>query len=190
MGSHVIDLPFWALKLADPLTVEAHGDPNPASPYTNACWLNVQWEHPAVADRPAVTLIWSDGVKRPESPPGFDLNQWGLGVLFYGEKGMLLADYGRHILLPEAKFKGFQPPKPWLKPSLGHHQEWIHACKTGEPTTCNFDYSGLLVKHNLLGNVAYRVGKKLQWDPQDLKAVGCPEADALIRRAYRPGWTL
>jgi len=190
MGSHVIDLPFWALKLGDPLTVEAHGDPDPASPYTNARWLIVTWEHPAIADRPAVALTWSDGVKRPDSPPGFDLNQWGLGVLFYGEKGMLLADYGRCFLLPEARFKGFQPPKPWLKPSLGHHQEWIHACKTGAPTTCNFDYSGLLIKHNLLGNVAYRVGKKLQWDPQDLKAVGCPEADAFIHRAYRSGWTL
>ena len=53
MGSHVIDLPFWALKLGEPLTVEAHGDPSPASPYTNARWLIVTWEHPAIADRPA-----------------------------------------------------------------------------------------------------------------------------------------
>ncbi len=55
---------------------------------------------------------------------------------------------------------------------------------------CNFDYSGLLIKHNLLGNVAYRVGKKPQWDPQNLKATGCPEADAFVRRAYRRRWKL
>jgi predicted dehydrogenase len=190
MGSHVIDLAFWALRLRYPTTVEAHGDPEPASPYTNARWMQITWEHPATEERPAVTLKWYDGVKRPESPEGIDLNTWGLGVLFKGERGMLLADYGRHLLLPEAKFKDFKRPAPYIKTSLGHHAEWIHACKTGEPTTCNFDYAGLLVMNNLLGNVAYRVGKKLQWDAAELKAVGCPEADRYIRRAYRKGWTL
>ena len=190
MGSHVIDLPFWALKLKHPTTVEVEADPTPASPYTNAKWMVIKWEHPATDERPALKLIWYDGIKRPESPEGFDLNKWGLGVLFKGDKGMLLADYGRHVLLPEAKFKDFQRPEPWIPPSLGHHKEWIHACKTGEPTTCNFDYSGLLIEHNLLGNVAYRTGKKLHWDPKTLKATNCPEADRFIRREYREGWTL
>jgi len=190
MGSHVIDLPFWALKLRHPTTVEAHGDPQPASPYTNAKWMVITWDHPAVEDRPALKLTWYDGIQRPPSPPGHDLNKWGLGVLFVGDKGMLLADYGKNILLPEDKFKDFKRPEPWIKPSPGHHKEWIDACKTGSPTLCNFDYSGLLVEHNLLGNVAYRVGKKVQWDPVGLKAVGCPEADQYIRRKYREGWTL
>ena len=81
-------------------------------------------------------------------------------------------------------------PKEWIAPSLGHHKEWIHACKTGEPTTCNFDYSGKLIEHNLLGNVSYRVGKKLEWDCKALKATNCPEADEFIRREYREGWVL
>ena len=93
-------------------------------------------------------------------------------------------------MLPEDKFKDFQRPDPSIPKSLGHHGEWIHACKTGEPTTCNFDYSGLLIENNLLGNVAYRVGKKLQWDAKNLEATGCPEADQYIRREYREGWTL
>ena len=101
-----------------------------------------------------------------------------------------MADYSKRILLPEADFKGFQPRKPWLAPSLGHYQEWIHACKTGAPTLCNFDYSGALIEHNLLGTVAFRTGKKLQWDPNKLKAVNCPEADQFIRQTYRTGWTL
>jgi len=190
MGSHVIDLPFWALKLRQPTTVEAHGDPEVASPYTNPKWLTITWEHPATDERPAVKLTWYDGIQRPESPEGFDLSKWGLGVLFKGERGMLLADYGRHVLLPEDKFKDFQPPEPSIPTSLGHHKEWIHACKTGAPTLCNFDYSGMLIEHNLLGNVAYRSGKKLLWDPKNLKASNCPEADQYICREYRDGWTL
>jgi len=74
--------------------------------------------------------------------------------------------------------------------SPGHHQEWISACKTGSTTTCNFDYSGALTESVLLGNVAYRTGKQLQWDAEHLKAANCPEAEKLIRREYRKGWSL
>jgi len=190
MGSHVIDLPFWALKLRQPLTIESKGEPTPASPHTNAKWMVINWEHPAIDDRPAVKLTWYDGVQRPESPEGFDLNKRGLGILFKGDDGMLLADYGSHHLLPAEKFKDFKRPEPSIPKSLGHHREWIHACKTGEPTTCNFDYSGMLIEHNLLGNVAYRAGKKLEWDPENLRASNCPEADKFIKREYRDGWTL
>ena len=190
MGSHVIDLPFWALKLRQPLSVETKGDPTPASPYTNARWMVINWEHPAIEDRPAVKLTWYDGIQRPKVPTGQNLSKWGLGILFVGDKGMLLADYGKHILLPEEKFKDFKRPEPSIPKSLGHHQEWIHACKTGEPTLCNFDYSGMLIEHNLLGNVAYRAGEKLQWDAENLRAKNCPQADQFIRRKYREGWTL
>jgi predicted dehydrogenase len=189
MGSHIIDLPFWALQLQDPATIEAEG-PLPVRSETYPDHLTVRWEHPARGQRPPVKLTWYDGKQRPKSPEGVDLTKWHLGVMFVGEKGVLVADYGKRILLPEADFKDFQPPKSWLAPSLGHHQEWIHACKTGAPTLCNFDYSGALVEQNLLGTVAFRAGQKLDWDPKGLKANNCPEADRFIRRSYREGWTL
>jgi predicted dehydrogenase len=188
MGSHLIDLPFWAMKLRQPTSVEATGAYHSAETYPQ--WLTVRWEHPATAERPGLTLTWYDGGKYPPSPPGIDLTKWGIGVLFVGEKGQLVADYGRKILLPAEKFKDFQSPQPTIPPSLGHYQEWLHACRTGSPTLCNFDYSGMLVEHNLLGAVAHRVGKKLTWDPAAMKAVGCPEADAFIRRKYREGWEI
>ena len=103
---------------------------------------------------------------------------------------MLLADYGRRLLLPEADFKDFKAPEPTIPNSIGHHAEWIAACKTGSPTTCNFDYSGALTEAVLLGNVAYRAGQKLDWDAVALKATNCPEADRYLRREYRKGWTL
>jgi predicted dehydrogenase len=189
MGSHLIDLPFWALKLRDPLTIAAEGTPLRKETYPE--WLMVHWEHPARGDMPACTLHWYDGIQRPKVPtPGHDLNAWGIGVLFVGDQGLLLADYGRRILLPEEKFKGFQPPQPSIEPSLGQHKEWIHGAKTGAPTLCNFDYSGKLVENNLLGTVAFRTGKKLAWDAKAMKATNCPEADPYIKPAYREGWVL
>ena len=73
--------------------------------------------------------------------------QWGNGVLFIGTKGrMLLADYEKHVLLPEAEFKDFVRPPQTIPASIGHHAEWVKACKTGSPTTCNFAYSGPLTE--------------------------------------------
>jgi predicted dehydrogenase len=186
MGSHLIDLPFWALKLRQPTTVEAQGAY--LSPETYPQWLVARWEHPATNERPGLTLHWYDGGQYPPSPPGIDLTKWGIGVLFVGEKGQLVADYGRKILLPAEKFQGFAPPKETIPPSQGHYQEWLHACRTGAATLCNFDYSGMLVEHNLLATVALRVGKKLSWDPGSMKAIGCPEADPYIHPPYRKGW--
>ncbi len=188
MGSHLIDLPFWALDLRHPTTVEATG--SPVNPHTNPMWLVATWEHPARGDMPPVKLTWYDADKRPESLLGIDLTQWNIGVLFIGDEGRLLADYGKHILLPNKDYRGFKPPTMQIPPSPGHYEEWLLGCKTGSPTLCNFDYSGLLIENNLLGNVAYRVGRKIEWDAANLKAVGCPEADQFIRREYRAGWTL
>lgn len=188
MGSHLIDLPFWALKLRQPTTVEAEGAYHSDETYPQ--WLTARWEHPATPERPGLTLTWYDGGKFPPSPPGIDLTKWGIGVLFVGENGYLVADYGKKVLLPEDKFKDFTPPAESIPKSAGHYQEWLNGCRTGAPTLCNFDYSGMLVEHNLLGAVAFRVGKKLTWDADNMKAAGCPEADRYIRRPYRKGWTI
>jgi predicted dehydrogenase len=188
MGSHLIDLPFWALGLRAPSTAEGEGSHRNSETYPH--WLIARWEHPATEKRPAVKLAWYDGIQRPPSPPGHDLEKWGIGVMFVGDKGKLLADYGRQVLLPEADYRDFKPPAQTIPPSKGHYNEWLDACKTGSPTLCNFDYSGMLVENNLLGAVAFRVGKKLTWDSEAMKAVGCPEADALLRRPYREGWEI
>ena len=72
---------------------------------------------------------------------------------------------------------------------MGHHREWINAAKTGAPTLCNFEYSGALIEHNLLGNVAHRVGKKFEWDAAKMKAKGASGASKFLTKTYRKGWT-
>ncbi|HNY80461.1 MAG: Gfo/Idh/MocA family oxidoreductase [Sedimentisphaerales bacterium] len=184
---HYCDLAFWALKLRYPTTIEAEG---PVHRESAAKWTIARQEYPGRGDLPPVTLTWYNGGGYPALVKERNVPQWSSGVLFIGSKGMLLADYGKHELLPEAQFAGFVPPAPFIPNSIGHHREWIEACKTGGPTTCNFDYSGALTEAALLCNVALRTGRKLSWDAANLKAVGCPEADAYIQRPYRPGWTL
>lgn len=189
MACHYVDLPFWALKLRHPTKVSAEGPP--PHPETAAVSAVVHYEFPEREGLPPVKLSWYDGGKRPDlfKEEG-KLPKWGDGVLFIGAKGMLLADYGNRKLLPEKVFEGYEPPKQTIPNSIGHYKEWVEACKTGGPTTCNFDYSGALTEAVLLGNVAYRSGKTINWNAKDLKAVGEPDVDKFIRKEYRKGWTL
>ncbi len=184
---HYCDLAFWALKLRHPLTVEADG---PVHPESTAKWTIARQQYAARGELPAVTLTWYNGGGYPALVKEKNVPQWNSAVLFIGSEGMLISDYGRHQLLPEDKFAEFTPPEPFIANSIGHHREWTEACKTGGPTTCNFDYSGALTEAALLCNVALRTGRKIKWDAKNLKAIGCPEADAFIRRQYREGWTL
>lgn len=191
MGPHIIDLACWALDLQIATTAEA--DSNPKGGFSEAYpkWLKIKWEHPAHGDRPAVTNYWYDGGQRPESPPDMDLSKWGgLGMLFVGDKGQLLSNYGGHVLLPKKQFAGYQRPKPTIPASIGHHREWIVGAKTGKPTPCNFDYAGKMTENIMAGIVSCRVKQKLQWDTKNLKATNCPEADRFIRKKYRKGWKL
>lgn len=188
LGSHWIDLPFWALKLKAPLTIEADGPP--AHPEIAPASMSAKYTYAARENMPPLELTWYQGNRKPKIWMDGKIPQWDSAVLFVGSKGMLLADYGKHVLLPENDFKDFERPEPFIPPSLGHHAEWLHACKTGDPTTCNFEYAGWLTEANHLGNVAYRTGKKLEWDAEKMKATNAPESEPFIRREYRKGWTL
>ncbi|MHB8901907.1 MAG: Gfo/Idh/MocA family protein [Thermoguttaceae bacterium] len=187
-GCHYMDLPFWALKLAHAVSVEAVGPA--AHPETTSPQLTVRYEFPARGDLPPVRLTWTNGHTQPEIVTRLGLQKWAAGVLFVGQNGMLVADYGKRRLLPEKQFDGFSPPEPSIPDSIGHHAEWIQACKTGAATTCPFSYSGVLAETVLLGNVSYRSGAAFQWDAKNLKATNCPQAEPFLRRQYRSGWTL
>jgi predicted dehydrogenase len=191
MGCHVLDLAFWSLKLERPLTVEAEGPP--PHPETAPKWMIVRYEFPQRGDLPPVKVTWYDGGKRPPTEL-IDGGQYAdNGLLFVGDKGRLyVADTsgGNRKLLPESEFADFKAPAPTIPNSIGHHAEWIQACKTGSPTGSNFAYAATLTEVVLLGNVAYRAGKKLEWNPKKLEASNAREAREFIRPERRKGWSL
>jgi predicted dehydrogenase len=187
-GCHFMDLPHWALGLGAPLSVETEGpEPDLESP---PLWLIARYEYPNPKGGAPIKLTWYHGGKQPEFLAPEIATKWKSGVLFIGEKGELLSDYGRHILLPEEKFKAYERPEIFIPASIGHHKEWIQACKTGSATTCNFAYSGTLTEAVLLGNLSFRAGKKISWDSKNLKATHAPEADRFIQHQYREGWKI
>ncbi len=191
MACHLMDLPFWAFGLDYPKTVEAISGGTPDLEATPAA-LSAQFLFPRKGGN-ALTLTWYDGNGvRPAILKEKGLPEWDMGVLFVGNEGMLLADYGRIMLFPEEKFKEFKRPEPSLPKSIGHYEEWIKAIKNGKPSDalCRFDYAGPLTISVLLGTVAFRVQQKLEWDREKGTVANSPEAVKLLKRDYRDGWSV
>jgi predicted dehydrogenase len=193
MACHYIDLVFWALELGSPTRVQAWGPEVHEVGTPNA--LRVRWDFPAAgsAGRDAVALWWYDGGQRPDIVKGLKHAdgspiEWGDGHLFVGDKGMILSEYFKHVLLPEERFAGFTPPEPSIPRSIGHHAEWLEAIRNGGTTTCNFGYSGRLAEAVLLGNIAYRAGGDITFDGRSARVTNNPEAQKLLVPSFRPGF--
>jgi predicted dehydrogenase len=188
LGGHDNDVVFQVLDIRQPLTIEAVSPNGKAHPELAPASMTVTYEFAARGSHPPLKLVWYQGEGRP---PQFDTRRMSdRGQLFIGEKGMLY-NGGRSgpLLLPEEKFKDYPTPPETLPRSPGHYIEWIQACKGQGPAPgSNFLYSGWVTESNHLGNVAYRTGKKLDWDYVNLRAPNAPEADLFIRRPYRKGW--
>lgn len=195
MGCHIIDAAFWALDLREPRSVEAESPPISPHPETAPAWSIVRYDFEARGSRPPVKLLWYDGGKLPplELFDGHAPAKDSSGSIFVGEKGRLLVHRqgGRgYRLLPEREFAGYAEPKPTLSRSPGHHAEWIEACKTGKPTGTSFDYSARLTELVLLGNVALRSGRRIEWDAAGMRITNGSIDNPFIHREYRPGWAL
>jgi len=191
LGSHRNDLPWWALKLDAPLTIEPLTGPKPHHDIAPAS-MSVKYSFGRRGvGYPAVEHTWYQGTEKPKIWHDKKIPQWSNGTLFIGERGMVLSEYSKHVLLPEEKFRDFERPEPWIEPSPGQQAEWIRACKgEGPEALCNFAYAGPLTEANHLGNVAYRAQTKLEWDAKNMKIPNAPDAERYLGRTYRKGWKL
>ncbi len=191
MGCHTMNMPFMALDLSNPISVEAEVQGKTAEAYPNKSVVRYTFPH-ANALQP-YRLTWYDGGMKPPSRvlPGRDMP--GSGCVIIGDEGYLYTpdDYGsRYELLPAAKYDGYKKPVPTLPRSPGHYTEWLRACRGGEPAMSNFDYASALTEFALLGNLAVLVGEPIYWDSKAMRAIGCPKADEFINMPYRKGWKL
>ena len=189
MACHTLNMPFMALDLSNPTSVEAKTSGHNKESYPG--WSVITYEFPATSRRPAVKLVWYDGGKRPEKEllDGKELE--ASGCLVIGEAGKLYApgDYAeKQVYL----LGGAEDKKPEFPRSPGHFDEFVGAIKGGEQAMSNFpDYAGPLTETVLLGNLAvWADGKKIEWDAKELKATNAPEVDHIIKHEYREGYTL
>lgn len=191
---HTLDVPFFALDLDAPISVEASSSGHNRESFP---WASmVHYDFPARGARPPVHVTWYDGGLLPKRPEELEAgramgNQYG-GVLFVGDKGKLICGtFGEGPrLLPESLMKSYQRPPKTIPRSNGHYLDWIQACKGGSASSAHFDYAGPLTEMALLGNIAIRLGGKLYWDASNLRFESPDEANQYVSKTYRPGWLM
>jgi len=220
MACHTVNMPFRAAKLGYPKTVELldHSELNPDTypktskmrfvfpareglPETEFFWYDGNPQDKQVKPlRPDADLtkdIKNMMDKVPDS-----------GALLIGQKGILFSpsDYGERFFVKlndEKELVNYTEhealksipvtlPRNTLASDMDakQHLEWIAACKGGPETYSNFDIAAYLTEIILLGCVALRVGKKLDWDGPNMKATNAPDAARFVKRENRKGWSL
>jgi predicted dehydrogenase len=197
MGAHILDQPFWALKLGAPTTIEATSTEVKKETFPIASCIRYQF--PARGKMPPVKLVWFDGGLKPPRPndlePGRRLGDEDGGVIYYGTKGKLL--HGTYAekprLIPETKMQEYKRPAKTLPRSTGIMDEWMEAIKAGKKSTSDFSYSAPLTEMMLLGNLAVRMAEEntvLEWDSAAMKVTNLPAANEFVEKKYREGWSL
>jgi predicted dehydrogenase len=196
---------FSSLKLTAPTLIQ--GSSSPVFPETYPLASVIHFEFPAREKMPPVTIHWYDGGILParlkeldaEAVNGVyskDLPDWDTenGVIFVGDKGKLLSrgEGTRYLrFIPNSRLKDFKAPKPYLPRSIGHHKEWIEACKGNGTTQSNFGFAGPLTEACQLGNICIRMGgAEIKWDSENLKITNYEDANKLLQIEYRKGWSL
>jgi predicted dehydrogenase len=208
MACHTANMPFRALKLGYPTEIEAESTGMNKETYPKSS--KIRFEFPAREGMPALRFWWYDGGWKPsdgiaervldhiatqkdrEGKPR-ERKLPGSGCLLIGDKGHLFSpdDYGAQFhLLPQKDFEGFEGPAESIPRSPGHYKEWVEACRGGAPAYSNFDIAAYLTEIILLGCVALRTGKKLEWDGPKMKAKNAPESAQYVKRDYRKGWQI
>jgi hypothetical protein len=208
-GMHVY---FNALELASPKSIYAYrttmyggyfhmlpnGEEEPPysiqTPESESYSNVITWDFPARGAHPALRMSWYDGGMRPPRPVEMasQIPMPREGLLFIGEKGKMISGYygGKNVLLPESNFRDFQPPPKTLSRTVGHYKEWLEACKNGTPTNCNFDIGSRMTEIALLGKMAARSARPLEFDASSPAITNDAEANSWINPPYRRGWEL
>ncbi|HEX8986145.1 MAG TPA: Gfo/Idh/MocA family oxidoreductase [Bryobacteraceae bacterium] len=178
---HITDVAYWALDLKGPTSVVTLGNRNLDDNGETPNQMEVVYEY---AEGPMMT--WTVG---PNGFPGFEDHY--IGCLFQGSEGTLRVDYTTHELFVKGKpVTDFARPPQSITDSPGHLREFLDSIKSRKLTTCNVEYAHRLTKGALLGNIAYRTGRRIRWDDATEHVVSDSAAQQLVTRRYRKPWRL
>jgi predicted dehydrogenase len=194
MAVHNLDPAFYAMGLGAPAAVSVTSGPLGKESYP--AWQEMTFEYPAQGEHGPLNIVWHDGGRKPEGLNDLEgrFNLADNGIMFIGEKGTMVGGgvLGVPRLFPVSRRREFTPPPKTIPRSIGHRAEWIKACKDHRPedAKAGFAFSGPFVEVLMIGNLATRLQKRIEWDAANMRAANVPEADRLIRKTYRKGFEI
>lgn len=219
MGAHLIDHPFWALGLTYPTSIEATSSPwgtmtippaDPSAapntpqgrprqkPVSYPVATTVHYQFAARGVQPPVKMTWSDGglyPPRPDELPDDETLRSEGGVIFIGEKGILMNDtYGANPRIFPKSIMEQTGAVPQSIPRIewSHELNWAKACKGQAKASSPIEYAAQLTETMLLGVVALRAGqgRKVVYDGEKMQITNLADANQYLTREYRSGWAI
>ncbi|MCY7350103.1 MAG: Gfo/Idh/MocA family oxidoreductase [Cytophagaceae bacterium] len=174
---HIADVVWWGIQPKGLKTVSARGEA-PEGSGDAPKWIDVDYEFDGLK------LHWTSTA--PNVPGAASRH---IGAFFEGEKGTLLCDYGsREITINGVTMTDVPEIPITLVRSPGHQQNFVNAVKTRTQPESNLEYARQMTMPMHLGLIAYRLGRKLEWNAKKEKFRHDAEANALLTREYRKGW--
>ncbi len=202
MACHTCNLPFMALDMRDPVSVEAETAGHNGDSYPE--WSTIKYEFPELDGRGAFTLYWYDGGKKPDNALFANVsvkNSDGSpapsasGTLIIGDKATLYgagdyADLGIEII--GADEMDVEYPRARGGGDLAHNREFFAGIRdrSARPTSNIVDYSGPLTETILLGNLAVWKGAKVEWDAENLVPLNDESLTKIVKPDYQNGYEL
>jgi predicted dehydrogenase len=181
-GAHAFSIVQWCMNQdhTGPVSVEATGEPQKEGIWDVPVTMDVRYEF----KNPDLTLTWSQPGRSPNGTP------WG--ELFTGDKGTLIVTGGDAGTDTEEKAKQYQPPSNGvhLPQSADHRENWLECIRTRQQPIMPIEAGVRAASLGILGNTAFRLGRKLQWDPVNQHFVDDPEANRFLSEPYRAPWEL
>ena len=201
MGAHLVDQPYWALGLTQPVSVNASSTPWGGLPFEIASYplaTTVHYEFAARGDQPPVMLNWYDGGFLPPRVPFYPDTLAlppGGGGIFVGDKGILTYEtYGDNPTIYPESLRPAADAVARTVPRIAvpHEVNFAQACKGEATASAPFEYASALTETMLLGLVALHAGEgeKIYYDAANMSVTNIPAANAFLTREYRKGWEL
>lgn len=198
-GCHTLDAPFWSLNLGMPESVEPiFGKLSSALTDFAPDQSILNFKFTKRGNKAAVDLTWYEGGKKPETRPEWGLNKTpNNGMLMVGEKATVITDgkpYKPKILMANADWDAFNKDG-WVKsiPRIKNespHAEFIAAIRGNGPKPgSSFEYGADLTEVALLGALAQRSNKKIEYDAASMRVTNHPELNKYIKAEVCSGWS-
>ncbi|SIT11615.1 Predicted dehydrogenase [Zobellia uliginosa] len=198
-GCHTLDAPFWTLDMGMPTSIEPiHSVLSPRPTDFGPDQSILKYEFPKRGNRPALTMFWYEGGKKPENRPEWGMqNVPGNGMIMVGDKQSVFTGgkpYAPKMLMPKTEWDAFQK-KGWNKtirriPNENPHGEFIDAIRgKGPKPGSSFEYGADLTEVALLGALAQRFNTKIEYDAATMKISNQPALNAYVKEEVRAGWS-
>ncbi len=193
-GTHHLSAAWWALDLGAPSTIEVVQQTEWPVKESYPLGYVLKYTFPARGSRQAVTIHFWGGTLAAKMPRPKHLEADrpvpNMGQLLLGTDGSVMGDpwclQGR--IIPEKKMREVGRLPQTVESYGDHAASWLKACRQGTPTASNFDFAARVTEAALLGSIALRHGKKLDWDSEKMCFPSDPEADKYLRVELRKGW--